>query len=89
MADDELDGARPAVPSRIPSKEEIDRAKKWMLIRFRQLLRGAVMTEKVNRWLSGELPQYSFRVEIMLTQEAKDYLNNPANLPLLEKETLA
>jgi len=69
--------------------ERVDAVKKWALIRFREMLRGAKLTEQIQRWMTGEFgEQYRFSVEIALTEETKTFVENPKNSDKLETERL-
>ena len=34
-------------------QERVDKTKKWLLIRFREMLRGVKLTDQITRYLSG------------------------------------
>jgi hypothetical protein len=78
------------MPERRVSPEEIDQFKRWAMMKFREILRGARVTEQIRRWASGEMgPEYRFRVDIALNEEARTFIENPENKARLEKELLA
>lgn len=85
---DDTGGAARASATRQPTADEIEKAKKWALIHFREMLRGVRLTEQMTRWLSGELPAYRFNVEIALDDKAKRFITDPKNAEKLGKETL-
>ena len=77
--------AAAAVPA-----EKVERAKKWALMKFREILRGARCTEQIQRWLSGELdPEgYRFQLELALDDKTKKFIEDPKNIEMLNKENL-
>lgn len=69
--------------------EKVEAVKKWALIKFREMLRGAKLTEQVQRWLSDELgPEYRFNVEIAMTGETRIFIDDPKNREKLGQERL-
>ena len=72
------------------SPEKVEKAKKWALMKFREVLRGARCTEQIQRWLSGELgPEgYRFQLELALDDKAQKFIEDPKNAEALSKETL-
>lgn len=78
------------MPERRVSPEEINQFKRWALMKFREILRGARVTEQIRRWASGEMgPEYRFQVDIALNDETRTFIENPENKARLEKELLA
>ncbi len=73
---------------KIVTPDRLDKTKKWALMKFRELLRGARVTNEMKRFLSGELPTYRFQVEIALTPDTEKFIDNPKNSERLSKETL-
>ena len=71
------------------SPEEVERYKRWAMIRFRQMLRGNRITEQIQRWLAGELgPEYRFSIEFAFNDEATSFVGNTANAESLAQEKL-
>lgn len=71
------------------TQESIDKAKKWALIKFREMLRGAKITEQMKRYLSGELERsYRFQVEIAMDEKMTDFIDDPRNREVLNQERL-
>jgi hypothetical protein len=71
------------------SPEEIDRYKRWAMMKFKELLRGARVTEQIQRWASGELgTDYRFLVDIVLNQNAKEFVENPSNKEKLNEQNI-
>jgi hypothetical protein len=71
------------------SPEQVDAAKKWALIKFRGILRGARITEQIQRWLSGELgSDYRFQIEMVFDDKSLSFLGDSKNRETLGKETL-
>lgn len=70
--------------------EKVEKAKKWALMKFREILRGARCTEQIQRWLSGELgPEgYRFALELALDEKAQKFIEDPKNAEALSKETI-
>lgn len=77
------------MPEKRVSPEEIDRYKRWALLKFREMLRGARITEQIQRFASGEMgADYRFKVDIVLNAEARQFVENPANKEKLEQQKL-
>jgi hypothetical protein len=77
------------MPERRVSPEEIERYKRWVMMKFREILRGARVTEQLMRWASGELgEEYRFRLDISLNDETKKFVDNPENAEKLNQERL-
>lgn len=75
-------------PQVVP-QEDVERTKKWLMLRFREMLRGAKLTTQLTRWVSGELgDSYAFINEIVLDPKVKDFINNPKNADALKEEKL-
>jgi len=70
------------------SPEEIDRVKQWAMIKFREILRGARVTEQITRWASGELGEYRFNVNMVLNDETKRFIDDRTNTEKLNQERL-
>lgn len=71
------------------SPDQLDKAKKWALMKFREMLRGQRVTEQFKRYLSGELgPEYRFNVEMVVNDEMYKFIGDPKNAERLSKETL-
>ena len=71
------------------SPEQIDKAKKWILMKTREVLRGARATDNIKRWLSGELGQeHVFRTEVVLNDVTHGFITDPRNTETLGKERL-
>lgn len=69
--------------------ELVDAAKKWALIKYREVLRGARITEQIQRWLSGELgSDYRFQIEMVFDDKARGFIGDPQNKENLGKERL-
>ncbi len=69
--------------------QKVDDAKRWLLIRFREMLRGAKLTDQITRFVSGELgSSYRFQTEIALDDRAVEFIRNPKNADRLKAENL-
>jgi hypothetical protein len=78
----------PEAPQIVPP-ENVERTKKWLMLRFREMLRGAKLTAQITRWLSGELgDSYNFINEVSLDPKAKTFIESPKNTDLLNEEKL-
>jgi hypothetical protein len=71
-----------------PSVEKVEKAKKWAMLKFRESLRGARVTEQIQRFLSGELPEYRFQVELVLDERTKTFIEDSKNTEKLDNEKL-
>lgn len=70
-------------------QEKVEQTKKWLLLKFREMLRGAKITTQITRWLSGELgDEYRFQTEIGLDGNAKDFIEDRKNGERLNLEKL-
>jgi len=70
-------------------QQKVDNAKRWLLIKFREMLKGAKLTDQVTRYLSGELgSSYRFHVDIGLDENALNFIGDPANADKLKAENL-
>lgn len=77
------------MPEKRVSPEDVERYKRWAMIKFREILRGARVTEQIGRWVSGEMgAEYRFRVDIALNEEAKHFVDDPKNAERLNQERL-
>jgi hypothetical protein len=77
-------------PIKVPL-DQVERTKKWMLMKFRQSLRGARVTEQITRFLGGEFGDevpYRFQTETVLNEEGKKFINDPKNFEKLNQERL-
>lgn len=70
------------------SPEEIERIKQWAMIKFREILRGARITEQITRWAAGELGEYRFNINMVLNDEAKKFIDDRTNAEKLSQEKL-
>jgi len=78
-----------ADPTKTVSKDKVDRVKRRLLMNFRQMLKGAKLTENITRFLSGELgASYRFQSEIVLNEEIVRFADDPKNSEALSKENL-
>lgn len=78
----------PEVPQSV-SQDEVDRTKQWLLLKFREMLRGAKLTTQITRWNSGELgDSYAFINEVILDTKAKNFITDPKNAAILKEEKL-
>lgn len=78
----------PESPQIVP-QEKVERTKKWLLMKFREMLRGAKLTSQITRWNSGELgDSYTFINEITLDPKALAFIENPSNSEALNQEKL-
>ena len=48
--------------------------KKWAVSRFREMLKGAAITEQVTLFVDNNLDEYPFTVQIVLTNELRKKL---------------
>lgn len=71
-----------------PSAEKVEKAKKWAMLKFREILRGARVTEQIQRFLSGELPEYRFQVELVLDERTTTFIADAKNAEKLDGEKL-
>jgi hypothetical protein len=77
------------MPEKRVSTEDVERYKRWAMIRFRALLRGNRVTEQIQRWLAGELgPEYRFSIEFTFNDDAVSFVGNPSNADALSQEKL-
>lgn len=77
-------------PIKVPA-DQVDKAKKWMLMKFRQSLRGARITDQIVRYLGGEFGEgtpYRFQIEMVLNEEAQKFISDPKNFDKLNQERL-
>lgn len=77
------------MPEKIVSSEEVDRYKRWAMIQFRTMLRGARISDQIRRWLAGELgPEYRFQIEFAFNDAASNFVGDPRNASKLAQEKL-
>lgn len=69
-----------------------DDIKRWMLVKFRQTIRGRKVTDNIERWLHGELGKsFEFKAmefNVMLADEALAFVRAPENRAALDAERL-
>ncbi len=71
------------------SPEQVEKTKKWVLMKTREILRGARATDNIKRWLSGELgPEHIFRTEVVLNDSTHAFVLDQRNAEVLGKERL-
>ena len=77
------------MPEKLVSPEEVEKYKRWAMIRFRAMLRGNRVTEQIQRWLAGELgPEYRFQIEFSFNEDAANFVGSPVNAEKLAQEKL-
>ena len=75
------------MPEKQVSEEEVRKYKQWALIRFRKMLRGERISDQIKRWASGEMgPEYRFQIEFSFDDEAANFVGDPRNKTVLDKE---
>lgn len=76
-------------PIRVPA-DQVEKTKKWLLMKFRQSLRGARVTDQITRFLGGEFGDdpYRFQMEMVLNEEARKFIGDPKNSEKLNQERL-
>jgi hypothetical protein len=77
------------MPEKRVSTEEIEKYKRWAMMKFREMLRGIRVTDQITRWASGEMgDEYRFRLDIAMNDEARKFIEDPANAEKLGQERL-
>lgn len=72
-----------------PTDIRVEDLKAWAMVRFREMLRGARLTGQFQRWADGEIGKnYMFKIEMVLNDEAADFVRSPANRAKLDAEKL-
>ena len=75
--------------SKVVPKEKVDQIKRRLLMKFREMLRGAKLSENILRFLSGELGEsYRFQTEIVLDETLVKFIEDPSNREKLMQERL-
>jgi len=62
--------------------------KKWLLAKVRLSLKGAALSEKLDRFVSGELDEYRFNLEVNLNDEVRKHLESAAGRDQIRDEKL-